>query len=665
MRCAGSYRRTSRQRRRHSRRRFRNASRGTRWLAGVAAAGALLAGCGPAGTSSGTATPPPQPPPSPGPASVLWQKHAHGGPIAGLSVNADDTLVTVADNDSPLHLFDAATGTQVAGISMGVHPGAQAVAFSPTGTEVAVGTFHGILVFDTSTGQQTLTLSHGTDSSVDALAWSPDGTYLAAGHRPGGGGSGDIGFSIFDASTGKEVYNYSTTGWIDALAWTTDGTHLAAGTKASLGSGALEIVDATTLTHERTIATSVDSHGLTWQNSTGTFWSTDGQTVHRWTPSTGADAPLSLPGVTVLAAAPSGSDVAAGYTDGTVALLNANGSSSTVLTKHAKGVTDLAWAPDGSTLYSSDGAGIVTRSRISGKSNTSYRIGRGRAYAVAWSPDDREVASGGDDGAVRIWDAKTGDLLVQRYVVPTPYGIDAMAWKPDGTSIAIMGANKVELLDPSSLAVESSFDYPVFYADTDMAWSHDGTKLALAGSIYNVNVWDSTTSTLTKLPLSSNAVAWGPKDRQVVVGGKLTAQPTTIVGLATNQETPLVSAFVIVQAVAWGAHGVAVGLDGAVDVVDPATQAVTNTIDLGANGPPRTFAVRWQPGGSLLAIAGDYAGALKCSVCLWDAATNTTYPLLAGSAVQGTAGAVAWSHDGKELAATDWEGNLAVTDAIP
>ncbi len=71
---------------------------------------------------------------------------------------------------------------------------------------------------------------------------------------------------------------------------------------------------------------------------------------------------------------------------------------------------------------------------------------------VAWSPDGKEIASVGDGGSLRIWDAATGhDLSVyQDYLHPilsnTNVVLSAVGWSSDGKSIAI-GHNEYDQND--------------------------------------------------------------------------------------------------------------------------------------------------------------------------------------------------------------------------
>lgn len=61
----------------------------------------------------------------------------------------------------------------------------------------------------------------------------------------------------------------------------------------------------------------------------------------------------------------------------------------------------------------------------------------GYIEALAWSPAGTWVASGGMDGAVRVWDALAGETHWCRGQAES---VQVLAWSPDGTRLASAGA---------------------------------------------------------------------------------------------------------------------------------------------------------------------------------------------------------------------------------
>jgi WD40 repeat protein len=85
---------------------------------------------------------------------------------------------------------------------------------------------------------------------------------------------------------------------------------------------------------------------------------------------------------------------------------------------------------------------------------TAYPLHPGGATAVAWSPRGGLVASGGADGMVRIWEAKSGHVVKEfrAHTSADGFGVTCLAFAPSGRTLASAGADRIiALWDVSEL----------------------------------------------------------------------------------------------------------------------------------------------------------------------------------------------------------------------
>jgi WD40 repeat protein len=263
------------------------------------------------------------------------------------------------------------------------------VLWSPDGRMMAAcPTDHTCRVWDVATGALVLALQH-KGVCPDAIAWSPDSRMLAT-------GSYDDTARIYDVATGAimhELKAHERT--VGCGQWSPDGSMLATGS---------------------------------WDNSAALWDSNTGELMHRLRQIPGeifSSAGPMLPqqkghsaAVKCMAWSPHGCMLATGSDDHTAIIWDvATGDVLHALGGHNKEIASVAWSTDSCVLATGSYDGTVRLHDIS--ADSSMRVLKGHVgttacpvSAVAFGPHLRRVlASACFDGAVKIWDGTTGQLL--------------------------------------------------------------------------------------------------------------------------------------------------------------------------------------------------------------------------------------------------------------
>jgi WD40 repeat protein len=151
---------------------------------------------------------------------------AYGSSIEALAFHPQDGLLAVAGvdwlatsgSDGVVSLWDVAARREVATF-LG---GAVAVAFHPSGSQLAVASLVQLVRVWDVTGTQLLAELGGHDEAVTCLAYSPDGRWLVS-------GSLDRTVRLWDARSGAPAGGMELDTQVKALCFSSDGSHLFTG----------------------------------------------------------------------------------------------------------------------------------------------------------------------------------------------------------------------------------------------------------------------------------------------------------------------------------------------------------------------------------------------------------------------------------------------------
>ncbi len=198
---------------------------------------------------------------------------------------------------------------------------------------------------------------------------------------------------------------------------------------------------------------------------------------------------LSVRIVLSVAWSPDSKRIASSSTDNTVQIWNADGSGQPfTYNRHSAKVLSVAWSPDGKRIASGSADKTVQVWNVDGSRKPYTYIGHdNEVLSVAWSSDNKRIASGSADNTVQIWNA---DGSGQRFTYRRHFNmVLSVAWLPDGKRIASVAADKTVQIWNADGSRQPLISYPSFYARS-VVWSPDGARIAAFSNARDVRVWN-------------------------------------------------------------------------------------------------------------------------------------------------------------------------------
>jgi WD40 repeat protein len=219
--------------------------------------------------------------------------------------------------------------------------------------------------------------------------------------------------------------------------------------------------------------------------------------------------------VTALAYNPDGTTLAAGYSDGAIRLWDLASHRLVSATSWGAAPLALAFTSGGKELEVADAAAAGTWNLTDQARITAHPFASpAQGDAVAFSPGGQNIATGGADGNVRLWNAAT-----QQEIGP-PMSSDAkpvaaVSFSPDGTLVAAGSADgNVQLWDTATQQEAGTALVAGAAVVAALTFSPDGKLLATGGQDGAVRLWDVATQSQAGTTMATgdavSALAFGP-----------------------------------------------------------------------------------------------------------------------------------------------------------
>jgi WD40 repeat protein len=239
-----------------------------------------------------------------------------------------------------------------------------------------------------------------------------------------------------------------------------------------------------------------------------------------------------------------------------------------------------------------------------------------RVNVLAYSPNGKTLASGYQEGFIKIWDVASGKTLHTLTPTGDGFGVHRLAYNPNGKALASVSDDKIitiwDVASGKTLRTLTGHS-DLVYA---LAYSLDGKTLASGGGEKTIKIWDvasgKTLRTLTGHSYSVNALAYNPNGKTLASGSE----------------------------------------DKTIKIWDVSSGKTLRTLTGHSDG---VNALAYNPNGKTLA-----SGSRDKTIKIWDVSSGKTLRTLTGH-YEGVF-SVAVSPDGRTLVSGSWDKTIKIWD---